>query len=520
MDYILQRLPIGTQSFEIIRSEKFLYVDKTEYALRMIRNNRVAFLSRPRRFGKSLMISTLHELFNGRKDLFEGLYIYDKWDWTSTNPVIRIDWTQIKSTSPEIIDKELMYLLQEYAQHYQVALTAESAEGCFRGIIKALHEKFNRKTVILIDEYDKPITDNLLDKENLNSFIRTVHDFYQVMKGSDDHIQFVFLTGVSKFAGLSVFSALNNITDISLDPDYAAICGYSQQELEVNFDAHINSVAQRMNVSKEKILEQIKYWYDGYSWDGKTFMYNPFSTLNFLEQATFINFWFNTGTPTMLLNIIKDKPQPEILIEKVTTKRNVLEAGYLPAQPTELPLMFQTGYLTIKDIDRDGKYTLAVPNMEVDTAMSQNLLNCYGISTVQETTNLRFRIEENIRNNQTEQLANAFKYLFDVPYQIKGGKESYYHSVLLIALKALGFKIDGEVSTETGRIDAVWRLHNLTVVTEIKRHETKSTETLLKEAMQQIHDKKYYEKYLDDIVLLAVAFSGGEVACEMEKIKR
>jgi hypothetical protein len=519
MENTLQRLPIGIQSFENIRQGGDIYIDKTQYIYQLINNHHIAFISRPRRFGKSLTISTLHELFNGRKDLFEGLYIYDKWDWAEVNPVIRIDWTLIKSTSPEIIDAELKISLQRQAQNNQITLISESADGCFSEIIETLHKKFNKKVVILIDEYDKPVTDNLLNPD-LKSFIRTVHDFYQIMKGSDDHIRFVFLTGVSKFAGLSVFSALNNITDVSLRPDYAAICGYSQEELETNFAAHIDSVATQMDISKEKLLQQIKYWYDGYSWDGKTFMYNPFSTLNFLSRAQFIGYWFGTGTPRMLFDIIGKEKKLYVLLKDVSTTLDRLEKGYDPVNPNEMTLLFQTGYLTVKNIDEWGFYNLGVPNTEVDMAMSQSLLAYYGIYGEQEMDDLHFRIEKNIRTGEAEQLANAFKYLFEVPHQIKNGKEASFHSVLLSTLKALGFKLDGEVSTENGRIDAVWYLRNLTVIIEIKQHDTKSAATLLKEAMQQIHKQKYYEKYLNEIVLLAVAFSGNNVECKMERMTR
>jgi hypothetical protein len=519
MENAIQKLPIGIQSFETLRKNGDIYIDKTQHIYQLVNNHHVAFLSRPRRFGKSLMISTLHELFNGRKDLFEGLYIYDKWDWTKTNPVIRIDWTTIESTSPETIKTELIKSLKRQAKNSQITLISESAMGCFSELIEELHRKFDQKVVILIDEYDKPVTDNLLNPQ-VKSFIRTVHDFYQVMKGADDHIRMIFLTGVSKFAGLSVFSALNNVTDISLRPEYASICGYSQQELETGFAAHIESVAERMSVSKEKLLKQIKYWYDGYSWDGKTFMYNPFSTLNFLDVAQFVGYWFGTGTPRMLFDIIGKKEKPEMTLKKVSTTLDRLDKGYDPISPNEMTLLFQTGYLTVKNIDESGFYDLDIPNTEVDMAMSQNLLSYYNIYGEQEMDDLRIRIEKNLRAGETEQLANAFKYVFEVPNQIKSGKEASYHSVLLTTFKALGFKLDGEVPTEDGRIDAVWYLRNLTVIVEIKQHKTKSAETLLKEALQQIHTRKYYEKYLGEIVLLAVAFSDNNVECKMERLTR
>jgi hypothetical protein len=275
-----------------------------------------------------------------------------------------------------------------------------------------------------------------------------------------------------------------------------------------------------MNISKEKLLQQVKYWYDGYSWDGKTFMYNPFSTLNFLDRAQFIGYWFGTGTPRMLFDIIGKKEKPKLNTGEAITDLDILETGYLPASPNEMLLFFQTGYLTIKDIDENGIYTLGVPNTEVETALSQHLLDYYDIHTVQETKELKIRIEKNIRAEEEDLLANAFTSLFEVPNQIKDAKEDFYHTIMLSTLKALGFKIEGEVSTENGRIDAVWHLRDLTVITELKRHGTKGVETLLKEAMDQIRERKYYEKYLGEIILLAVAFSGGDIKCKMERMTR
>ncbi|MDR3189080.1 MAG: AAA family ATPase [Prevotellaceae bacterium] len=279
----MKNLPIGTQSFEVLRSTDCLYVDKTKSIYQMLTSGRIYFLSRPRRFGKSLLLSTMEAVFKGKKELFEGLYIYDKWDWSQQEPVIRIDWTLINHATPEEMKVSMVGYLKENAENYQITLTATSAPDCFRELMRKLHEKTGRKVVVLIDEYDKPITSHLFD-EDLDVIRRAVHDFYQVMKGSDEHLKFLFLTGVSKFSGLSVFSALNNLQDITMHEQYASVCGYTQAELESCFPEYIDATAQRLKMTKEELLETIRYWYYGYSWDGESRVYNPFSTLMFFSE--------------------------------------------------------------------------------------------------------------------------------------------------------------------------------------------------------------------------------------------
>jgi hypothetical protein len=518
--YELRRLPLNTQSFDIIREENFIYVDKTEYILKMLSQFRIVFLSRPRRFGKSLMLSTINALFDGKKKLFKGLKIYNKWDWTKTNPVIRIDWTVLPSATLEDAKKGLVNALKRKGREHKIKLTSESTDDCFDELITELHNKYKQKVVILIDEYDKPITDHLTSPD-LEDFITLTHDFYQVMKGADEHIRFIFLTGVSKMSGLSVFYALNNIEDISLNPDYACICGYSQKELEGNFSTHIENTAKQLKSTKKKLLEQIDYWYDGYSWDGKTFVHNPYSTINFFSKKKFESYWFGTGTPRILFDIIGKMKKPSISEKTRYASWGTLNKGYDPVKPSETITLFQTGYLTAKSVSVDNYYELKFPNEEVEIAYSQSLLDYYNIFQEDEFDETRNRLLENIRNNEPELLANTFKYILELPYQIKGVKENNYHSLLYTSLKSFGFKIDAEVSTEKGRIDAVMRLNGLTVITEIKQSDKTKVDTLLKNAMQQIHNRKYYEKYLGKITLLAVAFGkDGEVKCKMEQMER
>ncbi|MDR2086931.1 MAG: AAA family ATPase, partial [Dysgonamonadaceae bacterium] len=304
----MKQLPIGIQSFEKLRTSDLLYVDKTEIIHRLISTGNIYFLSRPRRFGKSLLISTMEALFKGKKELFEGLYIYDKWDWSQQYPVIRIDWTQLDHSTPGKIETNMIGYLKEIAQNYQVTLSAQTAPDCLRELITLLYKTTGQRVVVLIDEYDKPITSHLFNPL-LDATRTAVHNLYQVIKGADEYLRFVFLTGVSKFSGMSIFSALNNLNDITLHWNYVAICGYTQEELEHYFADYIDEVAEYKDMSKNELLEEIKKWYNGYSWDGKTPVYNPFSTLLFFNNKEFDNYWFRTGTPTFLIELLKKRNQ-------------------------------------------------------------------------------------------------------------------------------------------------------------------------------------------------------------------
>jgi hypothetical protein len=520
---VMKRLPIGTQSFGVLRSNDFLYVDKTQDIYRLVTGNRIVFLSRPRRFGKSLLVSTMDELFRGNKTLFEGLYIYNNWDWTRQHPVIRIDWTRITHSTPEKMEVSLCSYLQTVAKQYGVSLTTESAPDRFEELIRLLREKTGENVVVLIDEYDKPVTAHLFDSL-LDSIRTTVHDFYQVMKGTDDYLRFVFLTGVSKFSGLSVFSALNNPNDITLDRNYASLCGYTQQELEHYFPDYLENMAAVFEITRKELLENIRRWYDGYSWDGNTSVYNPFSTLLLLDKQDFIDYWFNTGTPTFLIDILRRREQTGVVLEPFTVDGSLLTDGYDPRTLSEIPLLFQTGYLTIKKriSSTEGmQYTLDIPNMEVNKALMKKLLLAYGNYNNMDADNLRREMEQRLREGDENGFANCLEAMIaTVPYELQSGCEHYYHTIMLIWMRLLGFKIQGEKPNNRGRADAVWEQPGLTVVAELKYHAEKKIEILLDEAMAQIHNRRYYNPYLGKVILLGVAFSGKDVGCRMETINR
>jgi hypothetical protein len=502
-----------------------LYIDKTEYIHRLVTTGDVYFLSRPRRFGKSLTLSTLDALFKGRKELFEGLYIYDKWDWEKKYPVIRIDWTLIKHKTPEDIEEDLSDVLRLKGESEDIRLTRKNASGCFGELIEKLHRKTGEKVVILIDEYDVPILDAMgKSGEEIKAMQEALHDIYKVMKGSDEFVKFIFLTGVSKFAGLSIFSALNNVKDITLAEEYAALCGITQKELESNFSEYLEVAAEKLSLSREKLLTDIRQWYNGYSWDGKTSVYNPFGTLLFFDGNKFRSYWFQTGTPTFLIDLIKKRNDLEIFLQPVWAQDAVF-SSYDPERLETIPLLFQTGYLTIKTIkweDNKPVYQLEPPNLEVRDAFIEHLFQSYTDLPMEEMARLHTDMRRQIKECDNKGLEQSLKAMIArVPNKLHIKRESYYHSLLLVWLNFLGFQPQGEISTNTGVIDAVWKSMGITVVTEIKHSDKKSLGRLLNEATKQIHKKNYYEAYLSEtnkIILLSVAFSKKEIACRMETV--
>jgi Holliday junction resolvase-like predicted endonuclease len=524
----MKKLPVGIQSFANIREDNYLYVDKTEYLYRIAATGQVYFLSRPRRFGKSLTISTLDALFQGRKELFEGLYIYDKWDWNKKYPIIRIDWTLISHKTSEEIEESLPLRLKMTARDHEITLLSKYASDCFGELIEELHRKTGEKVVILIDEYDVPILDVMgKSSEEIKVIQRSLHDIYKVMKGSDEHIKFVFLTGVSKFSGLSIFSALNNIEDITLSEEYSALCGITQEELESNFSEHLEVAAKKLSLNRMKLLGDIRRWYNGYSWDGKISVYNPFSTLLFFKGKEFQNYWFDTGTPTFLIDILKKRGDVKSFLQPVRTQRSVF-SSYDPERLEMIPLLFQTGYLTIKAIKRKRKhekqiYRLEPPNFEVRNAFIDHLFKSYAEVSIEDMVHLHDNMRRQIKTCDSEGLEQSLRAMIArVPYQLHIGAEKYYHSLLSVWLNFLGFKVQNEIPTNIGRIDAVWKLSNMTVIIEVKYSAEQSLDKLLNEAAKQIHDRKYYEAYLTEtnnkIILLSIAFAGKEIGCRTETI--
>ena len=494
----LQNLPIGQQYFASIRKDNGIYVDKTEYIYNLCAPlDRNYFLSRPRRFGKSLTLDTVNELFNGNRALFEGLWIEDKWDWSQTYPVIRLSLDNIERKSG--LANALVAELNRISQSFELSLDSKSPGLAFRELIEKLVKKTGRQVVILIDEYDRPITD-YIDPDDLTEAREQrdiLRDFFSILKSASKYIRFLLITGVAKFSKVSIFSELNHLADLTLDPAFAAMCGYTQAELEHYFAPYL----ERMPADT---LEKMKFWYDGYSWDGETFMYNPFSVLNFFRVKRYSNFWFETGTPTFLLKLLRHRF--EYKLEKTEVSDLILDSFTLEKfdQSDVASLLLQTGYLTIQEMTEDSTFILDYPNEEVKRAFGQLLLSRYT-----ETPQMATYGVDILRALRKEDIGSAIKVINDliqaVPDQnyIKN-EEKFFQAIVHLIFTMIRSDVRSEVHTPIGRIDTL-----VMTTTRIFLFEFKVNESA-EDAIKCIEDRRYAEslRYKNlPITGVGVAFS-------------
>ncbi len=501
----MQHLPISIQTFENLRVNKYLYVDKTKQIYSLLqKESAVYFLSRPRRFGKSLTISTLQAIFEGKKHLFEGLWIEDKIDW-QPHPIIHLDFGLISFHGLGLAEA-LNQSVEEHAKKYSLILTTTDLRGKFIELIIKLGEK--SKVVILIDEYDKPLVQYLesdqLHKAEENREV--MKNFYGVLKSLDNYLRMVFITGVSRFSKVSLFSDLNHLFDLSLQPNANDLVGYTQAELEHYFTDYLEVTSEKMKLSKEALLAKIKYWYNGYSWNGQETVYNPFSTLLFFENQDFQNFWFATGTPTLLIKLMRK--ESIIDFKDIYLNSTDLQNYQVSDLGVSLySLLFQTGYLTITESLGEGNYLLNYPNKEVEDSLSLILLNTY-LQTAQSGISFAIKFKNALLKLDIEGFIKVFKSMFaSIPYHLFiADREAYYHTVIYLVMKLLGLKTEVEETTNLGRIDAVIFTEKAIFVCEFKLSDAEK-------AIFQIKQRKYWEKYLTegkDIYLLGIVFSAEE----------
>jgi hypothetical protein len=486
----MKNLPIGIQTLKEIRARNCVYVDKTQLVHLLATTGKYYFFSRPRRFGKSLLVSTLKELFLGNKDLFEGLWIEDKWDWSKTNPVLHFSFDDMgyKQVGLETaINKEL----QRWAKHYKVRLTETTYKLQFKQLLEKVAKKHGN-VVLLIDEYDKPIID-FLEKEDIDTgkFNRDIlREFYGVLKNSDDLLELVFITGISKFAKVSLFSHLNNLADITLAEQYAALAGYTQEELEYYFDDHLQLCSERLKISREELLKRMKIWYDGYTWDGATEVYNPFGTLNFLSNKTFFNHWFSTGSPDFLIK--KMRSLTYYNVENSVVNNRILDK-YDIDNMTLIPLLFQTGYLTVKKLDRmTGDMVLDYPNREVRESMYEFLIDDVSQNPQRVHTGMTIAdinkafIAKDLTKVQT--ILNSL--LADLPDEAHLKQtEGLFHGLIHLVFSYLGMFVNSEVHSSKGHADAV-----VQTLTDVYIFEFKFNKTA-QEGIDQIKKQDYAGKY-------------------------
>jgi hypothetical protein len=496
------KYPLGIQTFSKIREKDYLYIDKTALVYDLIQQGEVYFFSRPRRFGKSLLISTLDAIFSGQKELFEGLAIaatgYDFVEY----PVILMEFSKVRVTEADDVKNYIINNTNEHARKYGIELEINSYEQRFDELVKKLQAKTGRAVVLLIDEYDKPILDNLL-KDTLSQIKSVINGFYTVVKSLDRFLKFIFITGVSKFAKVSVFSGMNNLTDISMDRRYATLCGITQQELEVNFKDAIEQLVSRESLNKEQVLAKIKHWYNGYYFEEDAIsVYNPYSLLSLFDQQKFKHFWFSTATPTFLIELIKTQ-QFDLTDMNNFELDDSAFMSMEPEQITPLPVLVQTGYLTITGYE-DDLYTLDFPNYEVKYAFYRAIVEQFGHTEVGLNTK---HINNLNRALNSDDIPTFFKtlgiFFANIPYDITLKDEKYYQSLFYAILTLLGYKIEAEVHTNIGRVDCVLQTDKTIYIIEFKLNDSKEA------ALQQIHDKHYAQKYLDSdkaIALLGVEF--------------
>lgn len=499
------KYPIGIQDFVKLRQGGFAYVDKTKFVYKLADEGSYYFLSRPRRFGKSLFLSTLEAYFLGRKELFEGLAIYDMEKEWKSHPIFYIDLNTAnfrdENSLYEVLNSHVSAWEEKYgAREYETTLALR-----FKGVIARAAEKGGRGVVILIDEYDKPILQTLRNQELQEKHRSLLKSFYSVLKTQDRYIRFAFITGVTKFGKVSVFSDLNNLMDISMDQRYISICGMTQDELLYNFREGIEQLGEAYGDTEEETLNKLKIRYDGYHFEEDTVgIYNPFSVLNTLAKLRYKDYWFETGTPTFLVDLLKmhNYRLPDITREKVSDDV-INSVDSMSTNP--IPVIYQSGYLTIKGYDeRFKKYRLGFPNKEVEEGFLNFLLPLY----TSAGNNSPFMVDEfvqDVESGNPERFMQRMKAFFaDTSYQVVGNAELYFQNAMYLVFKIMGFYTQVERPTSDGRIDAIIQTPDYIYIIECKLDRTAD------EALRQINDSDYAAPFAMDkrrIYKIGVNFS-------------
>ncbi|MCP4217933.1 MAG: ATP-binding protein [bacterium] len=486
----MKKLPIGIQTFSDLIGENYLYVDKTkEIHNLLIQGGKYCFLSRPRRFGKSLLVSTLKEIFTGNKELFKGLWIHDKISWEK-HPVIHLDFLGLKYGNKEELTGTLEYLLRRNADSYGITLQEKGYDRRFKELITEL-SKIN-KVVVLVDEYDKPIIDFIEQPQTAINNRNTLRTFFETLKEAGSAIKFVFITGVSKFSKVSIFSGLNNLDDITMDDRFAGILGYTGAEVSHYFGDALKQLAGEWGVSEEQLKEKVRRWYNGYSWDGSTKLYNPISLHYFIDKRSFSNYWFATATPSFLVRLIREKEIPVSGFDGIAMDATEFD-GHDVEHIALTPLLFQTGYLTVSKTETDfgeRTYYLSYPNREVRESFLKHLFRDYLKREAAISSAMLKKLKKALFDDDLELFFKSMSNIFaSLPFDMMvKDREGYYQTVIYLILKLIGLETDTEVETNHGRLDAVIETDNFVYVMEYKMGTAER-------ALAQIMEKKYYQKY-------------------------
>jgi hypothetical protein len=498
-----KRLPIGIQTFRKIRESGSYYVDKTPFAIQLIDEGETYFLSRPRRFGKSLFIDTLKELFEGNRPLFEGLYAEHHWDWSVRYPVVRLSFGGGVLETPEDFAASVHGQLRELEQAHDLPAEASELRGRLRSLIRRLHEKTGQRVVALVDEYDKPILDNLGHPDRARYMGDRLRDLYSVLKDADAHLRFVFLTGVSKFSKVSLFSGLNNLNDITLDRAYSAVCGYTEEDLDAVFAPELRDLDRA----------EVRRWYNGYNWLG-TPVYNPFDLLLLLQKRTFRAWWFETATPTFLIDLLARRQLFTPRLARLQTSEALLSSFDLERIEPEA-LLWQAGYLTIRDVSQQlsgrSTYLLGYPNAEVEASLNEALVPALGPEAGPAEAS-RTALEDALKGGDFEGAQAAIHALFaSIPHDWYRNNplahyEGHYASVFYSHLAAMGLSLTVEDATNKGRVDLALRLGSRVCLFEFKVVE----QVPEGRALAQLQARRYAEKYRAPgvmVTLIGVEFS-------------
>ena len=501
----MKKIPIDTADFEMIQKNNLIYVDKTYFLYKIVSEYTYYFLSRPRRFGKSLFISTLENFYKGKSELFKNLYIYNKnWDWEEY-PIIKLDFNEIECKTTEIMEKEISELLNNYAEQYDVELNSSRVSSRFNELVRKISEKFNKGVVVLIDEYDKPIIShlgkNIGHREN-NERLKIVRsnqeflkNFYDNLKPLEPFLQTVFITGISKFSKVSIFSTLNNLIEIDKEPVYAEILGFTEKELHNYFSHYFDKLAEEYDISLEKAKQKVKETYDGFRFTEKDVkLYNPYSSGRALHYSRLDNYWFESGTPTFLVDLIKERDFNVTDLERVEIGRDEIKT-YDIEKMQLIPLLFQTGYLTIKNIEDEIIYTLGYPNYEVEIGFTLNLIKSFSDEKIK--TPVIHKIKKSLINKKFNEFMEYIRSLFasianiNIPVNLQK-REYYYHSLFYLTgvlFSDNNLEVYSELLTSEGRIDMMIETEKNVFIIEFKCDQD------AKQAIEQIRKNNYPQKF-------------------------
>ncbi len=502
---MLRPLPIGIQTFSKIVQGGYLYVDKTPTIYRLIREGEVYFLSRPRRFGKSLLLSTLEAIFQGRRALFDGLWIAESdYNWDE-HPVLHVDFSLLRVENAAELQQKLTEHLTELAAEHGITLPGSDYQKHLRDLIRQLAAR--NRVVVLIDEYDKPLIDNITNVPEAQRIREVLKGFYTILKGLDRYLRFVFLTGVSKFSKVGVFSGLNNLKDITLDRRYATLLGITQEEVQRDFQDYIRAFAAQRGTSVAQLLAETRRWYDGFCFSKDCIpVYNPFSLLLLFDARDFRNYWFETGTPTFLIKLLRAREYDVQELEQLQVNE-LSFSSYEVEDLAVLPLLVQTGYLTIKSYDPTRRlYTLGYPNREVEDAFVKHLVGEFSAVRQERTDTYAWRMIDALAAGDFAQFFVVLGVFFaGIPYDIQIRQERYYQTIFYLIFKLLSLQVQAEVRTSTGRIDAVVELAEGVYLFEFKLARAGSAQ----DALAQIHERDYAAPYRADqrpVYLLGAVF--------------